>query len=122
MKVQTGVEYLGLALRYLSAASKDVTSENIREAIEATKNDPGDDIMPTIVEEWIEKGIETGRIEAQRENILDLLLIRFDAAPRHLTEKISALENLNLLRALHRQAATAESLSAFESYLSDALQ
>jgi predicted transposase/invertase (TIGR01784 family) len=121
MKVQTAVEYLETALIYLSTTSERFTSSDMKKAIEATKSRQGDRLMPTLAEQWIEEGKEDGRIQGIRESILDLLLLRFDAAPPHIAEQISEIENLDLIKALNRQAATAESLSAFEAYLNSAV-
>jgi hypothetical protein len=47
---------------------------------------------------------------------LDLLLLRFDAAPAAISERLSEITDLETLRELNRQAATAESLTAFEQF------
>lgn len=118
MKVQTAVEYLEIALRYLSTTSDRFSPVDLKKAIEATKSRQGDNLMPTLAERWIEEGA----IQNQRDNILDLLLIRFDAAPPLLAEQISSIENRDVLKALLRKSATAESLSDFEAYLNNILQ
>jgi hypothetical protein len=84
--------------------------------------------MPTIAERWIEQGkeigleegieqgVHVGQLRALRNSISDLLLLRFDAAPAAISERLSEITDLETLRELNRQAATAESLTAFEQF------
>ena len=78
------------------------------------------------VEQGIEQGIEQGREEGieqggrQRaiEDILDVLEIRFDLSEAHpLSARIAAIDDLQLLKQLHRAAIQVSSLEAFEQVL-----
>jgi hypothetical protein len=69
--------------------------------------------MPTLAQQWIEEGKQ----QALLNSILDLLRVRFDASPVGLTERLSAIEEPETLSLILRQAAMAESLADFESYL-----
>jgi hypothetical protein len=116
---------LYVALRYLSVAADQVTREELTAAYHEVMRDQGDDIMPTLAEQWIEEGkevgLQQGLLEGKKEgiiiSILDLLRLRFDAAPASLTERLSLIEEPEALSLILRQAATAESLTAFEAYL-----
>jgi predicted transposase YdaD len=81
--------------------------------------------MGGFVEELIEQGKQEGLQEGQqqglRNSILDLLLLRFDAASASISDRIGKISNLETLKQLNRQAATAETLNDFEQYL-DALK
>jgi predicted transposase/invertase (TIGR01784 family) len=117
----SALELLEKALRYLSATVRDVNDRQIRAALEEVFKDDGETIMGGFVEKWIEKGkeegLEVGRQQERRNSILDLLLLRFDAAPVSISNRLEEITDLETLRELNRQAATAESLAAFEKYL-----
>ena len=57
--------------------------------------------------------LREGRLEATRENILELLE-DLGEIPEDLQTKLEDLEDLTKLKALHKIAAKAESLRAFE--------
>jgi hypothetical protein len=102
-------------------AADQVTREELTAAYHEVLSDQGDNIMPTLAEQWIEEGKQEGLLEGKKQallgSILDLLRLRFDAAPAVLTERLSGIEEPETLSLILRQAATAESLSAFEAYL-----
>ncbi|MFZ0545762.1 MAG: Rpn family recombination-promoting nuclease/putative transposase [Candidatus Promineifilaceae bacterium] len=118
------VEFLQVVIIYISTTAKEMTVEQVSSAIDTAFKDDGGAIMGGFVEELIEQGKRQGKQEglqegqqALRSAILDLLRIRFDAAPPSLTNRLGEITDLELLRQLNRQAATAESLTAFEQYL-----
>jgi flagellar biosynthesis/type III secretory pathway protein FliH len=120
---------LEVALRYLSAAAKDLTAEGMKLALDEAFKDDGGSIMGGFVEKWIEQGkqqgleqgleqgLQEGRQQERRNSILDLLLLRFDAAPTSVSNRLAQITDLDLLRQVNRKAATAESITAFEQYL-----
>jgi predicted transposase YdaD len=77
--------------------------------------------MGGFVEELIEQGKREGLQEGQqqglRNGILDLLLLRFDAASASISDRLGEVTELEALKQLNRKAATAESLTDFEQYL-----
>jgi hypothetical protein len=125
---KTALEYLEAALRYLSATAKDISDEQMKAALEEAFKDDGGSIMGGFVEKWIEKGKEEGLQQglrqgqqegqqALRNSILDLLVLRFDAAPVLILKRLEEVTDLEMLRQLVNKAATADSLSEFEQYL-----
>ena len=69
-------------------------------------------------EQGVEQGIEQGRREASVDSILQLLDVRFDAnAGPILKPALEAIEDLQRLKHLLREAAETESLEAFISDL-----
>ena len=60
------------------------------------------------------KGLAEGRRQSLREGIVDVLEARFGEVPYELRERIFALAEEAELKRLHRQAALAESLPAFQ--------
>jgi predicted transposase/invertase (TIGR01784 family) len=114
---KSALELLEKALRYLSATARDIDDKTIRAALEEAFRDDGGSIMAGFVEKWIEKGKQEGQQQGLRNAVYDLLLLRFDAAPTKVSARLAEITDLESLRQLHRQAATAESLATFEKYL-----
>jgi hypothetical protein len=118
---KTALEYLEVALRYLSAAAKDLTAEGMKLALDEAFKDDGGSIMGGFVEKWTEQGKQEGLQEGQqqgiRNSILDLLMLRFDAAPLSVPTRLTQVNDIEMLRQLRREAATADSITAFEVYL-----
>ena len=69
--------------------------------------------MQTVADHWIEQG----RIQNLHDNILDLIDIRFGEVRIEIVERITAVSDIDILRQLHREAATAVSLTAFTEKL-----
>jgi hypothetical protein len=65
-------------------------------------------------EEGRQEGREVGRIEALRENILDVLEARFGPVAAHLRDKINTSEDGSRLKGWHRLAVTCAALREFE--------
>ncbi|MCT7960641.1 hypothetical protein NG791_08160 [Laspinema sp. D1] len=72
--------------------------------------------MPFIspMEELIQ---EEAILKTQRENILDLLQVRFGEVPQSLVEAVNGLEDIATLKQLHRQTISVVSIAEFEQLL-----
>lgn len=72
--------------------------------------------MPFIspMEELIQ---EEAILKNQRENILDLLQVRFGEVPQSVVETVNRLEDMTLLKQLFRQAISVGSVAEFEQLL-----
>lgn len=70
-------------------------------------------IFEEMLREEKQEGREEGRLEATQEAVLELLK-ESGEIPCELQEKIRNLENIETLKALHKLAARADSLRAFE--------
>ncbi|MCL1468500.1 transposase [Argonema galeatum] len=57
---------------------------------------------------------EEGMIEKGREDIIDVLQIRFQDLPGELVQEINQIEDVEQLKTLHRQAVTIGSLAEFQ--------
>ena len=69
-------------------------------------------------EQGLEEGIEQGGRERAIEDILDVLEIRFDLPASHpLSARISAIEDLQRLKQLHRAAIQVSNLDEFKRML-----
>jgi hypothetical protein len=62
-------------------------------------------------------GLYEGILQERRENLIDILMIRFQEVPASLGEAIASLENPDQLKSLQRQAITVSSLSEFQQIL-----
>lgn len=83
--------------------------------------------MGTIAEEFIQQGIQQGMqqgmqqgLQAMRQNILDVLRLRFDVSETLFQEQVNEVDNFDDLQLLVRRAATVEEIEQFKQAL-DAL-
>ena len=69
-------------------------------------------------EEGIEQGIARGERKSTLEAILEVLEIRFGLSETHpLSDRISAIDNVQHLKQLHRAAVQVSNLDDFEGML-----
>jgi hypothetical protein len=61
------LEYLYVALRYLSQAARQVEQMALQGAVEQVFVGEGEESMATIFEQWIEQGMEIGRKQGKAE-------------------------------------------------------
>ncbi|MDY4668581.1 MAG: hypothetical protein SO415_01095 [Oliverpabstia sp.] len=71
-----------------------------------------------IFEEMLKEEKQEGRLEATREAVLELLE-ELGEIPEELQDKIGRLEDVVKLKSLHKMAARADSISAFEKETED---
>ena len=64
-----------------------------------------------------QEGISEGVLQKGREDVIDVLQIRFENVPSDLVEVINQIEDSSILKTLHRQAITIGSLSEFQLLL-----
>lgn len=64
-----------------------------------------------------QEGISEGILQSSRENVIEVLEVRFEVLPSDLIEKINQIEDLELLKTLHRQGITIGSLDEFQELL-----
>ena len=62
-----------------------------------------------------QEGISEGVIQQRKQDIIEVLEVRFSELPSALVEKINQIEDIDLLKTLHREAITIDSLAAFQS-------
>ncbi len=58
-----------------------------------------------------------GLVQKGREDVIEVLEVRFEALPNELVEKINQIEDLELLKTLHRQGITIGSVADFQGLL-----
>jgi predicted transposase/invertase (TIGR01784 family) len=69
------------------------------------------------LEQGREQGKALGALDATRENVLSLLELRFGKVTAHTAAVLARVDDLGQMKALFKQAATAEDLAAFEESL-----
>ncbi|MFP4395883.1 MAG: hypothetical protein ACLFTI_11525 [Anaerolineales bacterium] len=75
------------------------------------------DLMDTIAQEWSKEGQRRSAIYTKREAIFELIDVRFGKIPPSVAAALAEIHDLPRLKALHRQAATAETIEEFEGEL-----
>lgn len=73
------------------------------------------------LEQGTVQGILQGELQNARETVIEVLQIRFGQVPKLLVKTIKLFNDINLLKTLHRNAITIESVDTFENLLSDLL-
>ena len=64
-------------------------------------------------------GIEQGILLRSREDVIEVLRLRFPDLPQQTSERVERIQDDAFLRALLRAAATAESLAEFSAVLEE---
>jgi predicted transposase/invertase (TIGR01784 family) len=116
---QTVLEYLETILRYIAASTDQVNEEMLKQIVNQVIAEGGE-LMPTLVEQWLERGRQEGLeagLERGRETALDLLrwflVHRFGTVPERFDEESSKLD-LEAISQLSKTAFETESLANFE--------
>jgi hypothetical protein len=63
----------------------------------------------------IKKGIQQGSVQTAREDVLEVLNLRFKDVSHSLSERIYQIEDPSVLKELHRKGITASSLEEFQA-------
>ncbi len=113
-QAENSMEYVKIALRYMAVAARSLQREELAQAVKQTFPETGGVLMQTIAQTWIEEGVERGAVQTTRENILDLLEIRFGIVSDRVTQALAGVDDLARLKALHRRAVLVDSLAEFE--------
>jgi hypothetical protein len=128
---ETGLEYLETILRYVANSAERVSEEELRQVVIEVIAEGGE-LMPTLVEQWLERGrqeglergLERGREEGREEGRWEAVLTmlrrflerRFGIIPESLNKALRELD-LAALTELSDVAFEAESLAEVEAAL-----
>lgn len=123
---RTGLEYLEVILRYVANSAERMSEEELRQVVIEVIEEGGE-LMPTLVEQWLERGrqegLERGREEGREEgreaalNVLRRFLAhRFGTALDQFDETLQGLD-LVAISQLSEAAFKVESLAEFEAAL-----
>ncbi len=97
----------------MGKAAAHLQPEEMVTAVQNVLADEGSEIMQTVADRWIEQGIEQGLQEA----ILDILSVRFEIVPQEIEAEVTAVNDADQLRYLHRQAILVKNLGEFAALL-----
>lgn len=83
--------------------------------------DKGEHIMPTLAEQWtqqgMQQGLQQGKLQSVRESVVENLEARFDVVPRSVVKRIDEIEELSLLKILHKKSVVVDSLGQFKEVM-----
>jgi hypothetical protein len=71
------------------------------------------------ISQGISQGMAEGIIQQRREDVLEVLEVRFQEVPTEVIQKINQIEDPALLKTLHRQAIALGSVEQFLGYLQE---
>lgn len=127
---RSGIEYLETLLRYITSGTDKIRHEDLEKVVTEVLEDRGGNIMPTIAEELMEKGIQQGiqqgvqqgLIQNAREAVIESLETRFEVVPQSILKRIDDIDNLSLLKMLHKRSILAVSLEQFKEDLAKLME
>ena len=129
---QSGLEYFATLLRYLVQASDRITENDLQDALEEALPGKGEQVMTTIAEQWLEQGIQRGLKQGLargmeqgqqlgiREGLLTgievALEIRFGDQGLRLLPEIAQIQDVNVLRTVHRGIAHTKTIDDLRTF------
>ena len=130
---RSGLEYLETLLRYVASGSDQIREEEIERGLKEILREKGGDIMPTVAEQWIERGIQQGIqqgirqgiqqgiLETSRTALIEVLEERFETVSQTLRSRLRAITDPDVLKSLLKRALNAGSLEEFNAEVQAAL-
>lgn len=73
--------------------------------------------LSRIEEDAIEEGIQRGILQAVRGDVIEILQMRFQEVPPEFSEALNKINEVSILKQLHRQAITVSSISEFQQLI-----
>ena len=128
----SGIEYIETILKYVTNAvpKENITYEDLKTVVEKTLTpEIGEKLMPTIadalrqegldqgLQQGMQQGIEKGSLETAIQAVVDNLEVRFDFVSQEIFKMLSTINDISLLRALHRKSIKVESINEFKQIL-----
>ena len=117
------VRFLKFVTADLEESEEDFQDELVKQFQETIRNIKTDRKMGErymIFEEMLREEKQEGRLETKREDILELLE-DLGTIPDELRDRITGIENLEVLKVLHKIAARADSFHTFEKKMEEHL-
>lgn len=100
------LEFIECVLNYLVCGTDKLTEDGLRKAMEAAFPKVGGIIVSTIAEKWIEQGRQQGIREGLLAGIELGLELKFGSAGLPLLPEIYEIEDVDVLRAIHKGLKT----------------
>ena len=104
--------FLSYIIEYVCGASK-MSENDIATVIEEIFSNTGTDIYYHVHEQLFFQGV----IHQAREGIIDVLTVRFETIPSNIIETIEAIDEIEIMKILHKQAVTSSDIDEFEEVL-----
>ena len=113
---ETAIEYIQTVLRYHTAGTDKLNEADLKTIVFKLLEE-GDNLMPTLAEQWIEEGREEGR-EATINMLRRYLTTRFDLPVDHFDPNFAQLDLAAIIQ-LSDLAFEVQTLAEFERALID---
>jgi hypothetical protein len=81
----------------------------------------GQDLIQMGEKKGEEQGVKKGEINNAREMLLEALEVKFGIVSENIVEQIKQLENLRILKSLHRMAIQINDIETFETKMTEAI-
>jgi hypothetical protein len=104
--------FLSYVIEYICGSSK-MSENDIETVIEEIFSKTGKDIYYHVHEQLFFQGV----IHQAREGIVDVLTVRFETIPSKILETIQAIDEIEIMKILHKQAVTSSDIDEFEEVL-----
>lgn len=95
-------------LQCVAALCDNVSSSEYEHALAELYPEKAEEVMPSVLEQWVEQGKHQGSVNMARQAILDVVEERFGTVPGAVSELLSDVTDEQKLRAMLRQAIKAE--------------
>ena len=104
---EDALRYLEAVIRYVAAAGRNVSAEDVRAAIKAVAPE-GDAMIGTIAQEWLQQGLQQGEQRGEQRGLRQGLLagirlglkLKFGLAGAALMPEIAQIEDVALLQTI----------------------
>ena len=128
---RSGIEYLETILRYVASGSDQINAENIKSVVRKIAGGKGDEIMPTLAEQWIEQGIQQGMQQGiqqgmqqgiqqgLKEAIEDVIELKFGSRGLKFLPRIEQVNEQSILKAIKVIIKSSESLEEAEGLIGE---
>ena len=104
--------FLSFVIQYICGASK-MSENDIETVMDEIFSKTVKDIYYHVHEQLFFQGV----VHQAREGILDILTVRFDTIPSKIIETIHAIDEIDIMKILHKQAVTSTDIDEFEEVL-----
>ena len=106
-------EILEIVVNYITNATDRVSSDDLVIEIDNRFHEIGANIMPTIAEQFIQKGRLEGKQEGKQEAIIDILETRFCFVSPEIKLRLNQIEDPMVLKQLLKSSITVSSCDEF---------
>ena len=104
--------FLSFVIEYLCGSSK-MNENDIEIVIDEIFSKTGKDIYYHVHEKLFFQGV----VHQARESIIDVLTVRFETIPPQILDTIQNIDEIDIMKILHKQAVTSSDMDEFEEVL-----